>query len=62
MKLQEQQNVGYRFADNGHRSEKAPMLLRVKSVGFAFTFLPHYHYSDDGDTLLGCCWRHYGQR
>ena len=32
MKLREQQNVGYRFVDNVHRSEKAPMLLRVVPV------------------------------
>ena len=44
MKPYELQNV-YKYVDSVHRSEKAPMLLRV---------VPHYHYSDDGDTFQSC--------
>ena len=52
MQLHELQNVLNRFVDSVHRSEKAPMLLRV---------VPRYHYSDNGDTFLGCYLHHYGQ-
>ena len=41
MQLYGLQNV-YKFVDIVHRSEKAPMLLRVA---------PRYHYSDNGDTF-----------
>ena len=44
MQPYELQNV-YKCADNVHWSEKAPMLPRV---------VPHYHYSDYGDTFVGC--------
>jgi len=51
MKPCEAQNV-YKCVDNVHWSEKAPMLLRA---------VPHYHYSDIGDTFVGCYLHHYGQ-